>query len=254
MEQTLVDALASARNALIAGVVWLGGAGLWAAHWYSAWWQDPTLADREVAVVRSGRHIARRRRTRSQPSLAERAMAHVGVRAGVSAPGCGGAGWAVRPVGRPLRGWRWISLGSGRGGPRRPSDQRCGGVLAGGEDLQDGQLRGRILPVSLHDQEVAGSPGGSFCVEMPVRMAGHAQGDVAAGGFSPGFLAGDVTAWRCATGAGSGRVTLQEHRSGDTEQAGRSPWGVVMVATRRGVCGPTGSWVESQARVAARRD
>lgn len=47
MEQTLVDALASARNALIAGVVWLGGAGLWAAHWYSAWWQDPTLAASE---------------------------------------------------------------------------------------------------------------------------------------------------------------------------------------------------------------
>lgn len=44
MEQTLVDALASARNALIAGIVWLGGVGLWAAYWNSVWWQDPTLA------------------------------------------------------------------------------------------------------------------------------------------------------------------------------------------------------------------
>lgn len=44
MEQTLVDALASARNALIAGVVWLVGAALWAAHWNSVWWQNPTLA------------------------------------------------------------------------------------------------------------------------------------------------------------------------------------------------------------------
>lgn len=42
MEQTLVDALASARNALIAGTVWLGGAGLWLAHWDGAWWTNPT--------------------------------------------------------------------------------------------------------------------------------------------------------------------------------------------------------------------